>query len=95
MPRNIIAEKNILKLLLASQLLSTIKSPINCLQHLKEIDIPCDPEDLEDCQRIKSECTILKFRSRRKSSEVPLKKKKLKTLMALNSILTQEQVIYK
>ena len=95
MPRNIIAEKNILKLLLASQLLSTIKYPINCLQHLKEIDIPCGPEDLEDCLRIKSECTILKFRSRRKSSEVPLKKKKLNTLMALNSILTQEQVIYK
>ena len=57
---------------------------------LNEIDVPCGPEDLEDCHRIKGDRTILKFSSRRKSSEVLRKKKNKKTLMALNLILTLE-----
>ena len=56
---------------------------------LNEIDVPFGPEDLEDCHRIKGDRTILKFSSRRKSSEV-LRKKKKKTFMALNLILTLE-----
>ena len=56
---------------------------------LNEIDVPFGPEDLEDCHRIKGDLTILKFSSRRKSSEV-LRKKKKKTFMALNLILTLE-----
>ena len=47
---------------------------------LNEIDIPCGPEDLEDCHRIKGDCTIVKFSSRRKSSEVLHKKKNLKNI---------------
>ena len=47
---------------------------------LNEIDVPCGPEDLEDCHRIKGDRTILKFSSRRKSSEVLRKKKKLKKI---------------
>ena len=27
---------------------------------LNEIDVPCGPEDLEDCHRIKGDCTIVK-----------------------------------
>ena len=42
---------------------------------LNQIDVPCGPEDLEDYHRIKVDHTIVKFSSRRKSSEVPLKKK--------------------
>ena len=45
---------------------------------LNEIDVPCGPEDLEDCHRIKGDRTIVKFSSRKKSSEVLRKKKKLK-----------------
>ena len=45
---------------------------------LNEIDVPFGPEDLEDCHRIKGDLTILKFSSRRKSSEVLRKKKKKK-----------------
>ena len=45
---------------------------------LNEIDVPCGSEDLEDCYRIKGDRTILKFRSRRKSSEILRKKKKFK-----------------
>ena len=47
---------------------------------LNEIDVPCGSEDLEDCQRIKGDRTIVKFSSRRKSSEVLCKKKKLKNI---------------
>ena len=47
---------------------------------LNEIDVPCGPEDLEDCHRIKGDRTIVKFSSRRKSSEVLRKKKKLKNI---------------
>ena len=43
---------------------------------LKEIDVPCGPEDLEDCHRIKGDHTIVKFSSRRKSFEVLHKKKR-------------------
>ena len=42
---------------------------------LNETDVPCGPEDLEDYHRIKGDQTIVKFSSRRKSSEVLLKKK--------------------
>ena len=34
---------------------------------LNKIDVPCGPEDLEDCHRIKGNLTIVKFSSRRKS----------------------------
>ena len=47
---------------------------------LNEIDVPCGPKDLEDCHRIKGDRTIVKFSSRRKSSEVLRKKKKLKNI---------------
>ena len=47
---------------------------------LNETDVPCDPEDLEDCHRTKGDRTIVKFSSRRKSSEVLRKKKKLKNI---------------
>ena len=43
---------------------------------LSETDVPCDPEDLEDCHRTKGDRTIVKFSSRRKSSEVLRKKEK-------------------
>ena len=45
---------------------------------LNEIDVTCCSEDLEDCHRIKDDRTIVKFSSRRKSSEVLRKKKKIK-----------------
>ena len=41
---------------------------------LNKIDVPCGPEDLEDCHRIKGDCTIVKFSNRRKSHEVLHKK---------------------
>ena len=44
------------------------------------IDVPCGPEDLEDCHRIKGDGTIVKFSSRRKSSVVLRKNKKLKNI---------------
>ena len=47
---------------------------------LNKIDHPCGPEDLEDCHRIKGDRTIVKFSSRRKSSEVLRKKKKFKNI---------------
>ena len=47
---------------------------------LNEIDVPCGSEDLEDCHRIKGDCTITEFSSRRKSSEVLHEKKKLKNI---------------
>ena len=47
---------------------------------LNEIDVPCGLEDLEDCHRIKGDCIIVRFSSRRKWSEVLLKKKKLKNI---------------
>ena len=47
---------------------------------LNEIDVSCGPEDLEDCHRIKGDRTIVKFSSRRKSSKVLRKKKKLKNI---------------
>ena len=40
---------------------------------LNKIDVPCGPEDLEDCHRIKGDCTIV-------SSEILCKKKKLKNI---------------
>ena len=47
---------------------------------LNEIDVPYGSDDLEDCQRIKGDRIIVKFSSRRKSSEVLCKKKKLKNI---------------
>ena len=47
---------------------------------LNKIDVPYGPEDLEDCQRIKGDHTIVKFSSKRKSSEVLHKKKKVKNI---------------
>ena len=47
---------------------------------LNKIDHLCGPEDLEDCHRIKGDRTIVKFSSRRKSSKVLRKKKKLKNI---------------
>ena len=47
---------------------------------LNKIDVPCGSEDLEDCHRIKGDRTIVKFSSRRKSSEVLRKKKKFKNI---------------
>ena len=47
---------------------------------LNEIDVPCGSEDLEDCHRIKGDCTIAKFSSRRKSSGVLHEMKKLKNI---------------
>ena len=46
---------------------------------LNEIDVPCGPEHLEDCHRIKGDHTIVKF-SRRKSSEVLRKNKKIRII---------------
>ena len=47
---------------------------------LGDIDKVCDSNDIEDCHRIKGDRTIIKFSSRRKSTEVVNKKKKLKNL---------------
>ena len=47
---------------------------------LNEIDVPCGSEELEDCHRIKGDRNIVTFSSRRKSSEVLRKKKKLKNI---------------
>ena len=47
---------------------------------MNEIDLPCGPEDLEDYYRIKGDRTIVKFSSRRKSSEALRQKKKLKNM---------------
>ena len=44
------------------------------------MDVVCDSNDIEDCHRIKGDRTTIKFSSRRKSSEVLNKKKKLKNL---------------
>ena len=41
---------------------------------LNETDVPCGPEDLEDYHRIKGDHAIVKFSSRRKSSEFCLKR---------------------
>ena len=59
---------------------------------LNEIDVPCGPEDLEDCHRIKGDRTIVKFSSRRKSSEALRKKKKLKDTDGSKFDLTLESV---
>ena len=47
---------------------------------LGDIDVVCDSNNIEDCHRIKGDRTIIEFSSRRKSSEVLNKKKKLKNL---------------
>ena len=47
---------------------------------INKIDVPFGPEDLEDCHRIKGDRTIVKFSSRRKSSEVLREKKKIKNI---------------
>ena len=47
---------------------------------LGDTDVVCNSNDIEDCHRIKGDRTIIKFSSRRKSSEVLNKKKKLKNL---------------
>ena len=47
---------------------------------LGDIDVVCDSNDIEHCHPIKGDKTIIKFSSRRKSSEVLNKKKKLKNL---------------
>ena len=47
---------------------------------LGDIDVVCDSNDIEDCHRIKGDRTKNKFSSRRKSSEVLNKKKKLRNL---------------
>ena len=47
---------------------------------LNETDISYGSEDLENCHRIKSDRTIVKFRKRRKLSEVLRKKEKLKNI---------------
>ena len=47
---------------------------------LNEIDVPYGPEDLEDCHKIKDDHTMVKCSSRRKSSEILHKKKKLKNI---------------
>ena len=47
---------------------------------LGDNDVVCDSNDIEDCHRLKGGRTIIKFSSRRKSSELLNKKKKLKNL---------------
>ena len=47
---------------------------------LGDIDVVCDSNDIEDGHRIKGDRTIIKFASRKKSSEVLNNKKKLKNL---------------
>ena len=47
---------------------------------LGDINLVCDSNDIEDCNRIKGDRTIIKFSSRRKSSKVLSEKKKLKNL---------------
>ena len=47
---------------------------------LDDINVVCDSSDIEDCHWIKGNRTIIKFSSRRKSSEVLNKKKKVKNL---------------
>ena len=47
---------------------------------LNEIDVPFGPKGLEDYHRIKGDRTNVKFSSRRKSSEVLRKNKKLKNI---------------
>ena len=47
---------------------------------LNEIDVPCGSEDLENCHRITGDPTIVRFSSRRKSSEVMRKKKKFENI---------------
>ena len=45
-----------------------------------DIHVVCDSNDIEDWYRIKGDRTIIKFSSRKKSSEFLNKKKKLKNL---------------
>ena len=45
---------------------------------LGDIGVVCDSNDIEDCHRIKADRTLMKFSSRRRSSEVLNKKKKFK-----------------
>ena len=81
MPRNNIVEENVLKLL-ASQFLSMIKISNRDVVNIDApiIDVPCGPENLEDCHRIKGDRTIVKFSCRRKSSVVLRENKKLKNI---------------
>ena len=58
---------------------------------LADIDVVCDSNDIEDCHRIKRDRTTIKFSSRRKSSEVLNKKKKLKILDIRKYGLNEDQ----
>ena len=53
--------------------------------------VACDSNDIEDCHRIKGDRTMIKFSSRRKSSEVLNKKKKLKNLDIGKLVLMMDQ----
>ena len=56
-----------------------------------DINVVCDSNDIEDCHRIKRDRTTIKFSSRRKSSEVLNKKKKLKNLDIRKYGLNEDQ----
>ena len=61
---------------------------------LGEIDLVCQPNDIENCHRNRKERAIIKFSSRRKSSEVLNKKKKLKHLDIRKHVVNDESRIY-
>ena len=58
---------------------------------LGDINLVCDSNDIEDCHRIKEDRTMIKFSSRRKSSEVLNKKKKLKYLDIESMVSVMDQ----
>ena len=64
---------------------------------LGEIDIVCDSNNIEDFHRFKGGRTIINFSSRRESSRVLNKKKKLKIciLESMASIMGQEAMVMK
>ena len=59
-----------------------------------DINAVCDSNDIKDCHRIKGDITIIIFSSRRKSSEVLNKKKKLKNLDIRNYALNDGSNMY-
>ena len=59
-----------------------------------DINAVCNSNDIKDCHRIKGDITIIIFSSRRKSSEVLNKKKKLKNLDIRNYALNDGSNMY-